>query len=714
MKVPTRGGASRRLQSTTTSDCGARSSESRRDGPRLTYLRALDGLRGIAVLAVVLYHFAPGRAPGGFIGVDIFFVLSGFLITSLLVNEWEVGRRISLLAFWGRRARRLLPALFLVLGAVGIYVLFTSNRADAHRIGEDSLAALGYVANWHFISSGQSYVERILQSAPSPLRHTWSLAIEEQFYLVWPLVIGLLGAIVARTTTRRAQQPARDRRRFRHALVAVCLTGGVASFVWMLVLFDANNPSRVYYGTDTRAFLLLLGAAVGALTAGAPTVARRLPRVLLVIVGCAAALALVATMAKVQATDTRLYRGGYGLVAIAITLVLVAAVQPGLNPLGRVLESRALVGLGLISYGIYLWHWPVTVWMTEQRTGLSGASLFALRSGVTLAVALASYVIVEQPIRRGQLPRIGGWNRAVVPLGTVTALTGLLLVPVLAFPSVNPTPKIPPSRASQSVSLAYASAPRCDRSTAAAKPVADGHHPRIQLFGNSIAEEISECLATIVNARGATFESVVQTGTAPCHLLPRLREQVTNPATRPDIAIFSAAIFGYERTCASADANWLVQVREALDIWTQAGTHVYLVPIVPHIPSTAPKVSYVPAQTPEFQALAAQDPAHITVLDAGMFIRDSKGVYQWRMPCLPWGEPGCDSNHTVGVRWVDGSHYCADPHFLFLEGNVCKPRDAGGDRRVAAAIALQITELSPPSTGASKSFSNRAFAPKRE
>ena len=170
----------------------------------MAHIRSLDGLRGLAVLAVVLYHFAPGIAPGGFLGVDIFFVLSGFLITSLLVNEWEGTTHILLRGFWGRRARRLLPALLLVLAAVGAYTLFVGSRVDAEHIAQDGLSALLYVANWHFISSGQSYIQQFVQTAPSPLRHMWSLAIEEQFYLIWPLLV-LLGTTVATSRTSRGQ-----------------------------------------------------------------------------------------------------------------------------------------------------------------------------------------------------------------------------------------------------------------------------------------------------------------------------------------------------------------------------------------------------------------------------------------------------------------------------------------------------------------------------
>jgi peptidoglycan/LPS O-acetylase OafA/YrhL len=667
------------------------------DQPHFAHLHALDGLRGVAVLGVVFYHFAPGIAPGGFLGVDMFFVLSGFLITSLLVSEWERSRVISFVHFWVRRARRLLPALFLVLGAVGVYALFMSNQADAHHIGEDGLATLGYFANWHFISSGQSYVERIVQGSPSPLRHTWSLAIEEQFYLVWPLVVGLVGVIVTRTL-RRSE---RGRRFFRRVLVAVCVALAIASFVRMITLFNlSGDANRVYYGTDSRAFLVLIGSALGAMSAGTLAVARRVPRVALVAVGCIAAAVLAVTMAELQATDTRLYEGGYGIVTVLIALVLVAAVQPGRNPLGRILETRPIVGLGLISYGVYLWHWPITVWLTAENTHLDGVALFAVRSVITLGVSIASYVLIEQPIRRGRLLRWTSVRTALVPVVIAVALVGLIVTPVLAFPSVNPVPRVAPSKSSDPVTTAYSNVPRCDHSARALTKLPLGHRPRVELFGNSLAVEARDCLAKLVKARGGTFETVVHSATPPCRLLDRLRAQVTNPATRPDVAVFSAAIINIEYSCDPVDRNWLVQVREVLAIWKAAGTHVYLVPIVPNIPGTAPplptdgKSPYVPPQTPEFRTFAANDPSNITVIDAGMFIRDAKGAYQWRMPCLPGGEPGCAHDHTVGVRWVDGFHFCADPHWT----GPCRQKFRGGERRIGTAIALQITELALSST----------------
>ena len=206
---------------------------------------ALDGLRGVAVVAVLLYHGGVSAAGGGFLGVDVFFALSGFLITSLLLAERASTGRIDLKAFWGRRARRLLPALLVVLVFVAVYAAVFARPGELDRIRQDGLSTLLYLANWRMIFGGQSYFESF--EAPSPLRHTWSLGIEEQWYLVWPLVVALVLA-----WWRGAG---------RRALGVMCAVLAAASAVAMAVLASgADDPSRAYYGTDARAQGLLLGA----------------------------------------------------------------------------------------------------------------------------------------------------------------------------------------------------------------------------------------------------------------------------------------------------------------------------------------------------------------------------------------------------------------------------------------------------------------------
>jgi peptidoglycan/LPS O-acetylase OafA/YrhL len=646
----------------------------------MPHISALDGLRGVAVAGVVLYHFLPSAAPGGFLGVDLFFVLSGFLITSLLVCEWQSTSGIALPAFWARRARRLLPALFLVLAAVGVWALTVPSEPDAHHVAADGLAAFSYVANWHFIASGQSYIEQFLRQAPSPLRHTWSLAIEEQFYLVWPLLLLLIATVVG----RRGGRLARQRRVFKRAVIAVALVLGVASVIRMVTLFNhASNPNRVYYGTDTRAFIILIGAALGAATAGVPVVSGR-ARSLLVVAGCGGAIGIGVAMATATITTPWLYQGGYAALAIVMATVLAAAAQPGRNPLAAVLQWRPLVGLGLISYGVYLWHWPVALWVTARSAGVDGAALFGLRAAITLAASLTSFVLVEQPIRRGRLPRLVVGRMRVATAVVATAVAIPLLVPVVVFPSVAAAPtRAPVAAQAVDVTTAYAAAPRCDgprgtRIVSKPKMV-------VQLEGNSVAGEVYHCLEAILASRGVTLETTADDTFLVCRAIPGIREQVSR--SHPAAAI----LFVYAANNPRCGKPWSRPIDELVAIYKAAGTHVFLVPSVPIVPGSprARELAHGPLdESAYYTGLAAADPAHITVLDAGTFVRDATGAYQWRMPCLPGGEAGCDAQHTVGVRWTDGLHYCTDPNFA-ADGCVGDEHKAG-ERRVAAAIAVQL------------------------
>ena len=220
----------------------------------LAHYAGLDGLRGIAVLGVLLYHAGLSWAPGGFIGVEVFFVLSGFLITSLLVAEWEGSSTIALGAFWSRRARRLLPALFCLVAVIGAYYAVAGAAQAVPGLKGDGISALTYFSNWHQIVAGANYFAA--NGPVSPLEHTWSLAIEEQFYLVWPLAV----LAVLWLGSRRG---AGDRRRPLVLLLALSLAGAVASALDMALMFDGGrNLTRVYYGTDTRASGLLIGASL--------------------------------------------------------------------------------------------------------------------------------------------------------------------------------------------------------------------------------------------------------------------------------------------------------------------------------------------------------------------------------------------------------------------------------------------------------------------
>ncbi len=371
---------------------------------RLSYQPALDGLRALAVLAVIAYHDNVTWARGGFLGVDAFFVLSGFLITTLLVLEFRRSDTIRVLPFWGRRARRLLPALVLVLIFVAWYVHRDVVPWERTSIRNDGLASLFYVANWRFILDQQSYFT--LFSAASPLRHMWSLAIEEQFYLVWPLIT-VASLRVAKGSLR--------------VLGAVCIVGAIGSALLMASMYQAGDPSRSYYGTDTHAHTILIGAVL-ALVALQLRPSASIRRVI-ELLGAVALIGVIVTMVDLTDTDAGFYRGGSVAFALAVCLVIAAALSGG--PVRAILRTGPLPWIGRLSYGLYLWHWPITVWLVPTRVHAGPIALNALRLGLTFTAAIASYYLVERPIRTGALHRS---RRFVVlaPIGISIAVLALV------------------------------------------------------------------------------------------------------------------------------------------------------------------------------------------------------------------------------------------------------------------------------------------------
>ncbi len=362
------------------------------------FLPALDGLRAVAVAAVLAYHL--DRLPGGFLGVDVFFVVSGFLITRLLLAEHERLGRVALGAFWLRRFRRLVPAVLVLLPAVAVAARVWWPAWRLADLRGDALGALAYVANWRFVLSGQSYFAEGV--GPSPLRHTWSLAIEEQFYVLWPLVVIAVLAL------------ARGRVSGRRAVAVVAAAGVLLSAAWMVVaVARGHDLARIYYGTDTRAFALLAGAWLStgwdAFTSGAPTRTARRRRVVRLSRAATVALVPLAVLFVVGADDdASFYRFGFQAVALA-SAVVIAGVATGEGPVAAVLGSRPLGWIGRRSYGIYLWSWPVQVFAAE-RFELVGWRLDLAVVSVTVALAAASFRLIEEPVRTGA--RIGGRRRA--------------------------------------------------------------------------------------------------------------------------------------------------------------------------------------------------------------------------------------------------------------------------------------------------------------
>lgn len=364
------------------------------------YIPGLDGIRALAVLCVIAYHINLPGAGGGMLGVGVFFTLSGYLITDLLLGRWHTHGDLGLGTFWLRRARRLLPALFLMLAAVSVWVALF-DTAQLGEVRRQVIGAVFYFNNWSTIVQHGSYFARF--AAPLPLDHLWSLAIEEQFYLVWPWLL-LFGIWTVRK---------------RSALAVLTLAGAVASAIAMGLMYHPGyDPTRVYEGTDTRAFELLFGAALAimwptrvALRGTGPRIAKMLDAA-----GAAGLICIFVLVWRTNSFSSFLYPYGFVLLSLATVATLAAAVNPD-GTLGRVLGWEPLRWIGVRSYGIYLWQWPIVVLASP---GGSGFNLLraALATVAAVLIASLSWRYVEQPIRHGALGRVRDHIRAGVVVVT--------------------------------------------------------------------------------------------------------------------------------------------------------------------------------------------------------------------------------------------------------------------------------------------------------
>jgi peptidoglycan/LPS O-acetylase OafA/YrhL len=399
-------------------------------GPHLTYRPGLDGLRALAVIGVFLYHAKPHGdgdpwVRGGFLGVDLFFVLSGFLITSILLVEWEHHHRIKLLRFWARRARRLFPALVVVVFAT-LLLSAIFARADLGPTRTDTLSSLLYFNNWHQILANHSYFVRT--GNPSLLQHVWSLAVEEQFYVIWPLVL-VPGLIFL------------GRKRLPYAIIGGIL--GSAALMWLLYKPAPADPSRVYYGTDTRAFLLLMGILVALWW---PSI-KRIPRELLEVLGVLALATTIYVFFTMPdpSFNATYFRGGDLLSAFCFA-VLIAAVAHPASRLDRALGIVPLRWLGERSYGIYLWHLPI-IYLTRPDVDLSWSGPLAVIGQATIIVAAAalSFRFVEQPIRTG---RVQEWLAGVAPRRRAEVVAAGVVAVIAAFAILYVAPSATTAQAS--------------------------------------------------------------------------------------------------------------------------------------------------------------------------------------------------------------------------------------------------------------------------
>lgn len=379
-------------------------------GGRKPHLPALDGVRGVAILGVLAFH--TGHLPGGFLGVDLFFTLSGYLITDLLLREVEATGAVSLVAFWGRRIRRLLPALVAVLAGVSVVVWVVGPPDLVRTTLDDGPWVQLNLVNWHLLAESAGYWDRF--GSPRVFEHLWSIAVEEQFYLLWPPALLVIARYAKRPETWVA---------------VVAATASIGSLALMVTLAGAGDPSRVYTGTDTRAFSLLLGAfaATGPVRA---VLARSVVR----WAGAVAAL-LVAGVgilwSLADGTTSRwLFTGGLFAHSLAAALLVGLCVQAPRTGVAKALAWPPLRWFGLISYSLYLWHWPVFVLLSRELDGLP-RTLTVL--AVSIGLATLSKYLVEDPIRFR-----AGWARGRSGLLAFTAVTAGLAVLWVVLPAPAP------------------------------------------------------------------------------------------------------------------------------------------------------------------------------------------------------------------------------------------------------------------------------------
>ncbi|WP_306008474.1 acyltransferase family protein [Bacillus sp. MMSF_3353] len=381
------------------------------------YMVGLDSLRGLAILGVILYHINFNWMPGGFLGVTVFFVLSGYLITDILAMEWKRNKRIDLKKFWLSRARRLLPGMLVMLVITLAWItIFHSSLLEKMR--GDSLAALFYVSNWWYIYHKLSYFDNFNQI--SPLNHFWSLAVEEQFYVVWPFIISL-GLYYIKKQSRM--------------ILLICL-GAFASALAMAILYEPGvDPSRIYYGTDTRAFSLLIGAVLALVWPSNRLANKIIPkaRFILDVVGGIALIIILVMFWKTNQYDPFLYKGGMVLLSIA-TALLVANLAHPTSRIAQFLRFRPLRWVGVRSYGIYLWHYPILTLTTPKvNTGDFSIIRAILQFLLIILIAQISWKFIEKPIRQGALRNIQFKN---LRLQNITLGVKLALVCSLFFSSI--------------------------------------------------------------------------------------------------------------------------------------------------------------------------------------------------------------------------------------------------------------------------------------
>ena len=483
----------------------------------------LDGLRGIAVLIVVLYHAGIWQIPGGFLGVDIFFVLSGFLITSLLLDEATRTGALDRANFYLRRLRRIVPALISILiFAVIAAALWAPDTA--YGVRRDLPWALTSVLNWSYLFFNQSYFVNI--SRPPLLQHLWSLSIEEQYYAVWPLIV----LACVKTKWLRGH--------FRSAIFMIAGIGALASTLWMRWLAIKhgypvpNDPSRIYFGTDTHAMGLLVGSALAAVVRPERFKVKITPdkRTALNALAIGSAAGLAYYIMRVNELDESLFRGGFLIVSLLTAGLILASVHPGLV-WGRLLDNSILRWFGRRSYGIYLWHWPIFMLL---RPGVDvnwpEPVVFGIRISLVILISALSYRYLELPIRNGELKKTWvRWRALGVPRpNPVRLVVSLGLTGSFLFCLVSVSSQPMPTSANTSafggittIDLDPSQTPEPPKPSQKPKPSGSMplKHGKVVVFGDSVV--LSGRVALQANLKSMSLDAAV--GRQPWEIAKRIK-----------------------------------------------------------------------------------------------------------------------------------------------------------------------------------------------
>jgi len=595
-------------------------------GHRMPHLPALDGLRGLAVIGVLLFHSGFGWAKGGFLGVSTFFTLSGFLITNILVREWDASGSIRLGGFWTRRFRRLLPAAVVTIALTGLVFWRLGTPEQVQNLRLDMLGSLGYGANWRFYFAGTSYGS--LFASPSPLQHFWSLAIEEQFYVFFPPIVIVLMRLGGR--------------RLLASIVGFATIGSVA-----LCLVLRDNSDRVYYGTDTRAAELLFGVTLAIWWSGRSTVEPRRLRsettdrsMFVDAAGLAALLVMFFAWCRVSETSLWLAKGGFPLYALGTTVIIYAGTRRG--AVTRLLSVPALRWAGLISYGLYLYHWPVFLVLSESRTGWHPWPLFGLRMLVTVAMACVSYFVLEMPVRRSRLFTTG---RAALTAGVGAAL-------VVAIVAVAVTLN-PPASIAAFVDVAVGDTATYGRNYVEDQTPAPGAPKAILVIGDSGMVDEQTALEAAFHAAGTGH---VELAAGPGIGLSQpvdWRGEWTNLVEQVDPDIVIVMMGGWDMKFVNANGQKAYEelLAEAVRIFTKHGARVLWLPMLPGGKLTAGSVNDA-----AINSMIATLPTSFP----GMVFHPQVGSSLLR----PDGTNGIsytdDAGHTVLLRKPDGWHLCQE------------------------------------------------------